>query len=116
MGMTLTPAEGFSMDNSLMFGINGSLAVVPLDDAMGRLHLSRLVIRKVTADFFARGPVLGVIIFEPLLQALRSLLQTLHLALSVSSSSRTRREIVPVILLHVLFQQFLHLGFKPFLL
>jgi hypothetical protein len=102
--MILTPAEGFSVDDHLMFGINESLAVVPLDDAMGRLHFGRLVIGEVTADLLARGPVLGVIILEPLLQTLGLLLETLHLALSVSSSSRTWRGTIPVILLHVLCQ------------
>jgi hypothetical protein len=34
MGMILTPAEGFGVDDYLMLGINKSLAVVPLDDAM----------------------------------------------------------------------------------
>ena len=45
-----------SVRDYLMFGINQSLAVVPLDDAMGRLHLGRLVVRHVAADLLARGP------------------------------------------------------------
>ena len=79
MGMILTPAEGFGVDDYLMFGIDESLAVAALDDAMGRLHLGRLVVRHIAADLLACGPVLGVIIFEPLLQARGLLLETLHL-------------------------------------
>jgi hypothetical protein len=74
MGMILTSTEGFGVDDYLVFGINESLAIVPLDDAMGRLHFGRVVIREVAADLLARGPVLGVITLEPLLQALSLLL------------------------------------------
>jgi hypothetical protein len=38
MGMILTPAEGFGVDDYLVLGIDEGLAVVALDDAMGRLH------------------------------------------------------------------------------
>jgi hypothetical protein len=56
---------------------------------MGRFHLGRLFVREVTADFLASGSVLGVIFFEPLLDPLGLLLQTLHLAFPVSATSRT---------------------------
>jgi hypothetical protein len=79
MGMILTAAEGFGVDDYLVLDIDEGLAVVALDDAMGRLHLGRLVVRHVAADLLARGPILGVIIVESLLQALGLLLQTLHL-------------------------------------
>ena len=47
MGMILTAAEGFPVDDYLMLGINESLALVPLDDtsvdaALGALGLFRL--------------------------------------------------------------------------
>ena len=44
-------------EDYLMLGIDQSLAVVPLDDAMRGLHLGRVVVREVTADLLAGGPV-----------------------------------------------------------
>jgi hypothetical protein len=76
------------MDNHLVLAVNEGLAVVPLDDAMGRFHLGRLVIREVAADLFARGPGLGVSTFEPLPDTLGLLLQALHLALPVRLPDR----------------------------
>ena len=116
MGMILTSAEGLGVNDDLVLPIDERLAVVPLEDPMGRFHLGRVVIREVTADLFARGPVLRVMIFEPLPDTLGLLLQALHLALPVSSAPRTGRGIVSVILLHVLLEQFLHLGFEPLFL
>jgi hypothetical protein len=74
MRIILTPAEGLGVDDDLMLAIDKRLTVITLDDAMGCLHLSRLVIREVTADLFARGSVLGLIYFQPFLDPLRLLL------------------------------------------
>ena len=49
MGIILPIAEGFPVDNHLVFGIDQGLAVVALDHPMGRLHLGRLVVREVAA-------------------------------------------------------------------
>ena len=116
MGMILTAAEGFGVDDYLVFAIDEGLAVVTLDDAMGRFHLGRLVVREVAADLLACRPLLRVIIFKPLLQAPGLLLQTLHLLLPVFATLRTGGGIISIILLHVLCQQFLYLGFETFLL
>jgi hypothetical protein len=89
MGLILPPAEGFGVDDYLVLGIDEGLAVVALDDAMGRPHFSRVVIRDVAADLLFCGPILCLILLESLLQALGLLLQTLHLLLSVSFASRT---------------------------
>jgi hypothetical protein len=115
MGMILTPGEGLGVDDCLVPTIDEGLAVVALDDAMRGFHLGRLVGREVAADLLARGAIPGLIPLEPFSQALNLLLQMLHLALSVSSASRTGGGIVLVMLLHVFYQQFLHLGFNPFL-
>lgn len=58
MGMILAAAEGFGVDDYLMLGIDEGLAVVALDDAMGGLHLGRLVVRyvrKILSLFLAPG-------------------------------------------------------------
>jgi hypothetical protein len=65
MGMILTPAEGFGVDDDLVLAINEGLAIISLDNTMGRFHLGRLVVGEVTANLFARGPVLGLIYFQP---------------------------------------------------
>jgi hypothetical protein len=116
MGMILTPAEGLGMHDDLVLAGDEGLAVVALDDPMGRFHLGRVVVREVAADLLARGPVLALILLEPSLYPLGLLQQALHLALPVSDASRTPGGIVSVILLNVLGQQFPHLGFEPFLL
>jgi hypothetical protein len=87
MGIILTNAKGLSMEDYLMLGIDESLAVVTLDDAMRGFHLGRLVVREVAADLLACGAMPGLILLEPFSQALNLLLETLHLALSVSAGS-----------------------------
>ena len=59
------------MNYDLVLGIDEGLAVVTLDQAMGRPHLSRVVIRDVAADLFFGGPILGLIFLEPPLETLR---------------------------------------------
>ena len=61
MGMILTAAKGFGVDDYLVFAIDEGLAVITLDDAMGRFHLGRLVVREVAADLLACGPILVVL-------------------------------------------------------
>jgi hypothetical protein len=70
MGMILTPAEGLGVNDDLVLPIDERLTVVALDHAMGRFHLGRLVVREVADSFFARGPVLGRISLQPVLDAL----------------------------------------------
>ena len=74
MSIILTIAEGLSVDNHLVFGIDQGLAVVALNDTMGRLHLGRIVIRYLTTDLLACGARFGLILLQPLLQALDLLL------------------------------------------
>jgi hypothetical protein len=47
MGMILTPAKNFGVDDYLVPAINEGLAVVTLDDTMVHFHLGRLVVREV---------------------------------------------------------------------
>ena len=89
MGMILTPAEGLGRHDDLVPAIDERLTVIALDDAMSRFHLGRVVVREVAADLLARGPVLGVMIMEPLPDTLGLLLQAPHLALPVSFASWT---------------------------
>lgn len=67
MDMVLPITEGLTMHNHLVFSINKGLAVIALDGAVGGHHGGRVVVGNITLFFSPRGPSLGLILSQPLL-------------------------------------------------
>ena len=83
--MVLPVAEGLTMNNHLVFGINEGLAVISLDDAVGSHHGGRVIVRNITLFFSTRRTQLGLVLGQPLINQLGLLLQFLHLLLSAGA-------------------------------
>jgi hypothetical protein len=63
--MVLPVAVGLNMDNHLLFAINETLAVIPLDDTVGSHHAGRVIVRTVALFFSPRGTLLGLVLGQP---------------------------------------------------
>jgi hypothetical protein len=65
MAMVLAVAEGLTMNNHLVLGVNEALAVIPLDDPVGGHHRSRVIVRNITLSFSTSRTYLGLVLGQP---------------------------------------------------
>jgi len=65
MAMVLAIAEGLTMNNDLVFGINEGLTVISLDGAVRGHHFGRIVVRNIALIFSASGALLGLVLGQP---------------------------------------------------
>src|SRR5262245_40092206 len=82
MSIVLPITKGFRMDDDLMPGIDQRLAIVALQDAVGRKHFRRLVIGDVTLQLIALLAAFGVVRGQEGLDAGGLLLQALEVVVS----------------------------------
>lgn len=100
-------AEGFGMQNDLMFLIDESLGIVALNHTMGTGHLGRLIISEVALDLFGSFASFRLVLLEESIEAFDLTGEAVFLTLAALLLGR--RSILAEVLCDLEFELFLEL-------